>query len=185
MKTLTNEIIQESLKKRGHLWFDEKINIIGIRSNDNTPDKFNDFIAVSFKDEFHVFEATTDPGVYWLENPQRVTGTFVMIPDQYIDCWKIGIHNTYKALVLCGIIQGWRDSNKDNLINPNKSKSYSDGHAVNIHHAHETVIQNVIDKYSAGCQVIRKFSDWLIFFGLCEASKQEFFTYTLLTENDL
>ncbi len=185
MKLITEEILKQIVLKKGYKWFDDKINIIGIRTNDQTPDKFNDYMAVAYKGEFHLFPCTTEPGVYWLKNPMRVTGTFVMIPDQYIDCWKIGFHHDYEALVLCGIIQGWRDSNKDSLINPDKSKVYSDGQAVDIHHAHNTVVQTVIDKYSAGCQVIQKFSDWLILFGLVKAAKQDKYSYTLITENDL
>lgn len=181
---ITKECIQRTLKRKGYKWEDNGVNIIGIRTNDNTPDKFNDYITISYKEEFHVFEATTEPGVYWLKNPMRVTGTFVLPPGQYINRWKIGIHHNYKALVLDGIIAGWRDNDKDNLVDPNKSKVYSDGQAVNIHHAHENTIQTVIDKYSAGCQVIRKFSDWLIFFGICEASKQQHFTYILLTADE-
>lgn len=185
MKQITKTLLEFTVKKLGYQWFNNGVNIIGIRTNDNTPDKFNDYLCISYKDEFHVFEATTDPGVYWLNNPMRVTGTFIMIPGQYIDSWKIGIHVHYEALTLCKLIKGWRDNNMDNTLNPDKSKVYSDGQGVDIHHAHETTIQTVIDKYSAGCQVIRRFSDWLIFFGICKASKQEFFTYTLITENDL
>jgi hypothetical protein len=182
---ITAEQIKAAVIKKGYHWFDDKVNIVGVRTKDQTPDKFNDFITISYKGEFHCFEATTEPGVYWLKNPMRVTGTFVLPTGQWIDHWGFGIHHTYEALVLKGLIAGWRDNNKDNLVNPDKSKVYSDGQAVNIHHAHENIIQSVIDKYSAGCQVIRKFSDWLIFFGICKASKQEFFSYTLIEENDL
>lgn len=185
MKTITLEVLKDTLKKKCYKYFEDKINIIGIRTNDNTPDKFNDYICVSYKDEFHIFEATTDPGVYWLKNPMRVTGTFVMMPGQYIDCWTWGTHVHYEAFVLCKPIRGYRDSNKDNLINPDLHKIYTDGQGVDIHHAHETVIQNVVDKYSAGCQVTRKFSDWLILYGLGKTSKQKYFSYTLLEENDL
>lgn len=185
MKPITKELLQDVFKKKSYIWQPDKVNIVGIRSNDNTPDKFNDYICISYKDEFHIFNATADPGVYWLQNPERVSGTFVMMPGQYVDSWQIGIHKTYKALTQCKTIRGWRDSNKDNLINPDLHKVYTDGQGVDIHHAHETVIQTVIDKYSAGCQVIQKFSDWLIFFGLCEIAKQNYYTYTLITENDL
>lgn len=184
MKQINKEAIIQAMTKKGYKWFDNKINIVGIRTNDQTPDKFNDLMAVAYKDEFHIFKCTTEPGVYWLKNPMRVSGTFVMKPGQYIDDWKLGFHHGYEALVLSGIIEGWRDSDKDNNIDPDKSKVYSDGQAVNIHHAHETTIQTVIDKYSAGCQVIQKFSDWLIFIGLVKVSKQEKYSYTLLTESD-
>jgi len=185
LKEITKESIKAILTKMGYLWFDNEINIIGIRTKDQTPDKFNDFMIISYKDEFHIFNCTTEPGVYWLKNPMRVSGTFVMKPGQYINKWKLGYHHTYEALVLAGIIQGWRDYDKDNVVDPDKSKVYSDGKAVNIHHAHENTIQTVIDKYSAGCQVIQKFSDWLIFIGLVKEAKQEFYTYTLIEENDL
>ena len=185
MLLLTKEQLKTIMSKKHYVWFEDKINIVGIRTNDQTPDKFNDYMIVSFKDEYHIFSCTTEPGVYWLKNPMRVTGTFVMKPNQYVDSWSIGIHHTYEALVLTSLIQGWRDSDKDNIVDPDKNKVYSDGQAVNIHHAHETTIQTVIDKYSAGCQVIQKFADWLIFFGLVKAAKQEKYSYTLLEEADL
>lgn len=180
--------IESIIKAKGYLWFEDKVNIVGIRTNDNTPDKFNDWITVSYKIngvwKFEVYEATTDPGLYYLNNPMRLSGTFVMAPGQYVDVYEWGTHVSYEALILTGKIRGWRDSNKNNIIDVDKTKIYTDGKYVDIHRAHEKVIQWFIGKYSAGCQVIRKYLDWLSFLGILKSSKQKKFTYTLLEEDD-
>ena len=181
---ITLEKLKFASAKKGYIWFPDKVNLIGIRTNNNNPDTWNDFIAIEFKGKFYVFQGTTRPGVYWLQHPMRESGTFVMIPGQHIDCWKKGLHNGYPALVQCKTVPGWRDADKDNIVDPG-AKVYTDGQGVDIHHAHETVVQNVIDKYSAGCQVLRKYFDWQVFFETYSESTQEFFSYTLLMENDL
>lgn len=182
---ITLEQIKKAVIKKGYQWFPDKVNITGVRMNNNTPDGWNDYISISYKDKSFVFKGTTRPGVYWLQHPMRESGTFVMVPGQYIDCWKKGIHSGYPALVQCKPIKGWRDSDKDNLVDPDKSKIYTDGQGVDIHHAHEYVTQIVVDKYSAGCQVVCAYANWKQFFELYTESPQEFFTYTLLEEKDL
>lgn len=182
---ITAEQIKQAVIKKGYHWFIDSVNIVGIRTNNNTPDRWNDLICISYKDKAHVFVGTTRPGVYWLQHPMRESGTFVMVPGQYIDCWKKGIHSGYPALTQCKPIKGWRDADKDNIVDPDKTKIYTDGQGVDIHHAHEHTVQTVIDKYSAGCQVIRTFADWKTFFEIYTESPQEFFSYTLLEEKDL
>jgi hypothetical protein len=182
---LTLAKIKEAYKKKGYTWFEDKVNIGGIRTNKNDVDRWNDFIFIEHKGVFHIFQGTTRPGKYWLQHPMRDAGTFVMVPEQYIDCWKKGMHSGYPALVQCKPIKGWRDSDKDEIVDPDKTKIYTDGQNVDIHHAHQYVKQVVIDKYSAGCQVICDFSDWQNFFEIYSEAMQEFYSYTLIEENDL
>jgi hypothetical protein len=185
MKPITLELIKAAIQKKGYIWFTDKVNIGGIRTNNNTPDAWNDFIYIEFKGKFLFFVGTTRPGVYWLQHPSRQNGTFVMAPGQHIDCWYKSLHNGYPALCQCKPMPGYRDNDKDNLVDPDTTKIYMDGEGVDIHHAHALVKQTVIDKYSAGCQVIDAFSDWQQFFEIYTSSTQEFYSYTLLLENEL
>lgn len=182
---ITLDFIHSLYQKKKYQWFSDKVNIIGFRTNNNTVDGWNDFIAMEYKGKFHVAVGTTRPGKYWLNHPERQSGVFVMVPGQHIDIWEKGLHHDYPALVQCSPIPGWRDSNLDNIVNPDRSKIYLDGEGVNFHHAHNTVKQSVIDKYSAGCQVTDDIKDWNIFFEMYGESLQSKFSYTLLTEDDL
>lgn len=184
MLDLSKERIQSIIKAKGYLWFNDKINIVGVRTNNNASDKWNDYLVVSYKDEYHVFVGTTRPGVYWLKHPMRSTGAFVMKPGQYIDSWRKGMHSGYPALVQCKSIKGYRDKNLNDVVDPDINTVYTDGQYVDIHHAHAVTVQTVIDKYSAGCQVICDFENWETFYYLYMLTKQEYFSYTLLVEND-
>ncbi len=181
---LTLEAIKEIVLNKGYAWFLGKVNLGGIRTNNNTPDGWNDYIWIEYNGKFHIFKGTTRPGVYWLQHPMREEGTFVMMPGQYVECWQKGLHSGYPALVQCKPIRGYRDADKDNVVDPDIDTVYTDGQNVDIHHAHQYVTQTVIDKYSAGCMVLDAYSDWQIFFELYAESPQSLFSFTLITEND-
>jgi hypothetical protein len=185
LENLTLESVKKAVLSKGYSWFLDKVNIVGIRTNNNTPDAWNDFLCIEFKGIFYAFKGTTRPGVYWLQHPMREEGTFVMAPGQYVDCWQKGLHSGYPALVQCKPVKGYRDKDKDNIVDPDTTKIYLDGQGVDIHHAHKFVTQSVIDKYSAGCQVIDKYSDWCEFFELYGESNQTLFSYTLILEGDI
>ena len=57
---------------------DYNLNIVGIRSADTTPNKFNDALYVIYKERgmwvARWWPITTDPGLYWLENPGNQLG---------------------------------------------------------------------------------------------------------------
>ena len=51
MKTLSKELIERAVKAKGYKWFEDgQLNIVGIRTNDETPNKFNDYITISYKE---------------------------------------------------------------------------------------------------------------------------------------
>lgn len=185
----------DSLKKiaaeKKYLIYEDKLNIWGVRAIDMTPNKFNDLLVVFYKDTkgtwiINQYKLTTDPGSYWLLNPLNVEGTFIMLEGQYIDSHTIGLHKGYPALVQCGKLKGYRDKDKDNVLDldPNAIKEIGLS-GVNIHHAGEDSVQ--VDKWSAGCQVLAKMKDWIKFFMTVTTFKkvQSKFTYTLINERDL
>jgi len=184
------------------------LNIWGIRTGDNQSNTFNDKICLFWKttetDEWKLvqFDATTDPGLYWRNNPMHQLGTAILKPGQYEGCWKIGKHKGYEALIQNKPVIVYRDNNRDNILdieNPNV-----DVHAgvfgINIHRANNNGRSVQVDKWSAGCQVLQnrkrdhslygvKFQyDWDYFMFLVKASAafyNEYFTYTLIDESDL
>ncbi len=95
------------------------LNIGGIRTNDITPNTFNDFEFCFYRDEkgeeqFHLWEITTDPGLYYLRFPLYKKGTAILSPGQYSGCRQIGMHRgKYKALVQTGnAVKVFRDFNR-------------------------------------------------------------------------
>lgn len=189
-----NNITRNSLKaifeEKKYVW-DDKLNLIGIRTNDNTPDKFNDYFVLVEKNAITgIFECTTDPGVYWLNNPSRINGTAILIPNQYLNSHVFGIHKDYPALVQFKPLKVWRDNNKDSILDY-KGPTYSDVQGLNIHHGHKTWLSKIltiakikVDKYSAACQVLAFLDHFEILMKACKDSSYKNFTYTLLVEND-
>ncbi len=54
-------------QSKNYKW-DAKFNMIGIRTNDKTPDIFNDWMVCVVDDKIiGIWEWTTDAGVYWLK----------------------------------------------------------------------------------------------------------------------
>jgi len=174
--------------KSGHY----ELNIIGVRNDNAKPNSFDDTICVLFTDEYGdrvllCWSCTTDPGTYWLEHPMNVEGCLIMKEGHYPDAYKIGLHKGYKALEQIGKIHYVRDNNKDDVLDFNKGKDFFGVFATNIHHAAMPETSTLVDKWSAGCQVINK--GWNEFIELCEKSRliteKNLFSYTLLNIKDV
>lgn len=187
------EQLKHAMTKKGYpvLSGEYELNIIGIRNSNARPNSFDDTIVVLFKDEYHddtllAFSCTTDPGLYWLEHPMVAEGCLIMKEGHYSDVYKIGLHKGYKALQQIGKIHYVRDNNKDGVLDFDKGKDYSGVFETNIHHAAMPENSTIVDKWSAGCQVINK--GWNEFIELCEKSRmiteRNLFSYTLLNVND-
>src|SRR5689334_13779142 len=99
--------VKAVLRKKGFRLYDRpfELNIVGVRSHNVMPERFDDEIhvfykAAPFKWEYHVFKATTDPGTYWLLNPMQPQGTAILAQGQYVNAYAIGLHHgQYPALV--------------------------------------------------------------------------------------
>lgn len=168
------------------------INIIGIRNDNSKPNSFDDTICVLFKDHYgddtlSVFSCTTDAGLYWLLHPLNVDGCIIMKEGHYTDVYKIGLHRGYKALEQIGSIRYVRDNNKDSVLDFDSKNEVVGNFKTNIHHAALPENSILVDKWSAGCQVINK--GWLEFLELCEQSRlitgKNKFSYTLLNIKDV
>ena len=194
MKLDRIEIINAMIKKNYKVELDDTIpynlNIVSIRTNDQTPNVFNDWICLIWKYEngweMVKFPCTTEPGLFYLQNPMNVRGTFILKEGQYINSHKLGKHKgQYDALVQVGIVEGFRDSNKNTTIELNPQTLQKGLYGINIHRANATKKSTKIDKWSAGCSVLASPEDFDLFMSIVKRSKQTTFTYTLLSEDDL
>ena len=200
MELLTPENIKSYFTTKDYKFFDTpnkklNINIVGVRRDNQGSNTFDDFLLVMYREEelmvSHRWQATTDPGKYWLMNPMNPKGTAVLMPGQYRSTWKIGKHqNSYEALVQRKPVKVYRDNNKDEIIDYNNITTLVDQcyFGINIHRSNPYTESYVVNKWSAGCQVFKKVEDYEKFMDLCGESAKIYgnsFTYTLIDEKDL
>jgi hypothetical protein len=193
------EQIIQAMRNKGYAVFEGAnmdLNIVGVRTSDPTVNKFNDFMYVIWRSaddwESRNYEVTTDPGLYWLDNFEelQVVGTAVLKAGQYRSAFTFGLHHSrYRALVQRTPLPVYRDSNRDNVLDFDESTIDEGMFGINIHKAGSRVEGSTqVDKWSAGCQVFSKESDFNEFMSLCDQSAQnhgDVFTYTLLNETDI
>lgn len=174
----------------------EFANLFGYRSKELVTDRFNDLVGIVYKDYFGneqclVFPATTKPGLHYLKdelgNPK---GTFIMQPGQYPDCWMPGMHNgKYLAWIQSGpgVFKGWRDLNADGKLDYS-GPTYTDSQGVDGHTTRFDVdVNDVVDRFSAGCQVLRDDKHFEAWYNLglrtLEVFKIGKISYTLFQES--
>jgi hypothetical protein len=186
--------IVEVMNKKGYVIDEQpfKPNIVGIRSANMEPNKFDDKIALFYSDKdglvsFHIFDATTDPGLYYLNEPLNVDGTAILCEGQYVDAYAIDKHkNQYRALCQrLKAVKVYRDADRDNLFDVENAKTQTGYFGINIHHA--GIDSKQVDKWSAGCQVLKRLEDFNSLMAVCEKSARlngNVFSYTLINEKD-
>ena len=170
---------------------DYNLNLFGIRSSDMTSNTFNDLIGVLYQKNnnwvLYKYGATTDPGLYYRENPMSIDGTAILAPGQYSGAFKIGYHKgKYKALVQNKPLLLYRDANRNNVLEYIGEPSWQMA-GINIHRANANVTSKLVDCYSAGCCVVANPDDFAELLTVCEKSKSIYgdgFTFTLFTEED-
>jgi hypothetical protein len=189
-------LIQMCLQKKNYKFFTNGIynlNIVGIRSLDRKADRFDDWLSCIYKDESNTFRCqrwkiTTDAGTYWMRNPMNQKGTALLVPNQYHNCYKIGLHKKqYAALVQCAPVAVYRDNNKDKIEDFDPRTIEWGDFGINIHRSNPVKETTTINKWSAGCQVFANPLDFAEFMNLVQKSSAAFgnsFTYTLLNSTD-
>lgn len=191
-KGVTPELIKR-VQKLGYAVFtdgDYDLNIIGLRKiKNNQTNKFDDQIVVCYhldgKWIEERFQATTDPGRYWLVKPDYKPCAIMYHPQQRRGCYQLGLHRgKYKALVQVQNIKFWRDGNKNQVLDY-KGTVYSDRIGLNVHRSSlNRDGASYVDRYSAGCQVIRLPREFARFIELCERQVESLgyrtFSYTLI-----
>ena len=165
-------------------------NVFGIRAHPPIVNAFDDIVGILRMNHGNSWEAllcdaTTDPGLYYLEHPMNVKGTAILIPGQYIGSHKVGLHKGDKALVQCGTLRVWRDRDKDDSYDyTNPQDSNRDG--MDVHHA--GVASTIVGFWSAGCLVVARRTEFDSFmFEIAEhltAGWEDLFDLTLFEETD-
>jgi hypothetical protein len=180
MKKYKVEELQLQFNKLGYKWL--PFQIVGIRSKANNSNKFDDLIGLIEKDNITWFTGTTNPGTYWLKNLLNPKGAALLKPNQYLDTWKLGLHQgKYEALCQIKPVTVYRDSNKNNFAE--ETAVVDTGlFGINIHRANPSLISNIIDKWSAGCQVLNNPLDFNFLIKRCKESQLKNFSYALLKE---
>ena len=201
----TREKIEEVMASKGYKYFTDNsnkgydVNIIGIRNSetkDRVTNAFDDTITISYKCEegywhYYEFDCTTDPGTHWVEHPMLEIGVAILKPGQYRGSHKIRLHGgKYTALGQKKEVTVYRDSNRDDRYDLDESNTTTGLFGINIHRAtaKSSGKSSRVDKWSAGCQVIAKNSEWHQFLGICQTAREihgNSFSYTLLNSEDI
>jgi hypothetical protein len=141
----TIETLKMVAKHKGYKIFendtkDFNLNIWNIRANEKKSNAFNDITCIFWKYNgmWHIekYAITTDPGTFYLKNMINPQGTAILKPNQYINCWALGLHKgKYKALVQVKPVTTIRDFDKDeeldydyDLDDMMNDKSYKKSH---------------------------------------------------------
>ena len=171
-----------------------ELNILGIRNQNTVPNRFDDTIAVFYKDDsgkwvVHEYSATTDPSTYWLLNPSKVEGTALLMKGQYR--YRLGTHKgQYPALNPAGAVRLLRQYQREAYLDfwNGNEEVCQNGCGINIHRANASGTTENVDLYSAGCQVFANASDFKEFIAMCQKHAQLYgnaFLYTLIDERAL
>lgn len=191
---LNKEKILQAYKRLGYTILSKpyQTNIGGVRSNSNSSNSFDDIVFLFYSDlketYFFAYQATTDPGSYYRLNPINPNGTAIIVPKQHIGVYKVGLHKGYTAMEQIKPMEYYRDNNKDNVLDMN-IKTYTEIGKTNIHHASPTGKSELVNNWSAGCQVIADIKDFDEFMKTIitnsKISHQDRFDYTLFKESEI
>jgi len=195
---VTIEKIKKAYIKKGYDLFDDDIkpfnlNLIGIRSADTAPNVFNDQMVAIWKYKgnwsMFVLQCTTEAGLYYLNHPLNDKGTAILKEGRYPGMWEIGKHQgRYQALVQKGRATLIRDFDRDNEFDYDSGSEEIGLFGINCHRSNSEVESILVDRWSAGCQVLANPDEFKVLMKLCEYASHEWgnsFTYTLINENDL
>ena len=198
----TREQIEKTIISKGYKWFTDSkdkgydVNIVGVRNsntNGKVTNKYDDCITISYKVDgewkFHCWEATTDPGTYWMDHPLNKYGCAILVPGQYRGSHKIRLHRgKYEALGQQRKVKVYRDCNLDDVYDHDEDSIKEGLYGINIHRSNAYRATTIINKYSAGCQVFSDPDDFDDFMEICRKAREIWgnsFTYTLLESKDI
>lgn len=178
---------------------DWNLNLVGIRSRNPKPEKFDDLLTV-----FHRFRGvwdiayypiTTDPSLHYLRRPIHPDGTAILKPGQYRGVYRLDIHGrgrpgAHKALCQrLGDVTVFRDANRDGRLDIDGAPEQTGRFGINLHRGPRNAGWEPANTlYSAGCQVFADDRHFAEFLQKCAHGAAAFgnrFTYTLLREQDL
>lgn len=202
------ETLKKTIAALNYKWFEDRPNIISIRTKLLVPDTFNDLLTISYKEygqeNLKTYSITSEPGVFYQKNLLNSEGCAVIESGQWINAYSIGFHKGYdgtklnpktntpypahRALLLTGHIMIKRDKDMDGIAGNSGTVAKGDGTGCNIHGAIRSDVTKVVGPWSAGCQVFAAWKDKEEFLDLCEKYRSvnnNTFTYTIVKEDQL
>jgi hypothetical protein len=199
---LIKEQFRKSLESKGYAFFGLEnkaaynVNIIGVRSDEDIFNEFDDALVVIYRDtrknwEVRSYSFTTDPGKIWMEKPMNSKGCAILVPNQYRGVYKIDGHGKTRYPALCqrlGEVSVYRDADLDHEHDRDAGTITTGNYGINIHRSRSTGEADLVGAYSAGCQVFKTATDFNDFMKLVNKSADKFgnsFTYTLINEGDI
>lgn len=162
--------------------------ILGVRSNEDTANSFDDKFYLFKGEEFiWVTSGTTNPGTPTLKQFEKVNknGAAILKADTwYYNVWKFGKHNgKVDALLQIGAsVQVYRDIDKDDS-SEEQGKCESGYFGINFHANTYDLSKpsgSSIGWWSAGCQVVNNVTKYKEFIKLCKPQKNV--SYCLINE---
>ena len=189
--------LQAKLEGMGYAFFTNgnyNVNIIGVRNPNLVANSFDDTMLCAYKvaDQWVLKEwkITTDAGRYWLKHPMNPKGTALLVPHQYRSTYKIDKHSGkyYAVCQRLKEVEVYRDDNKDQILDFNDMTKEWGMFGINIHRSNPNTESQVVERWSAGCQVFKKVEDFNEFMEICNKARNNWgntFTYTLIDEQDL
>jgi hypothetical protein len=193
--------IHQVMTKLGMVIFPTPYSITlgGIRTKDNSSNKFNDWLFASYFDENKkvnsiILEGTTDAGLYYRNNPMSPKGTAIIQHSiQHRGCYQYQNpainkeqrgHQGKEAFRQIANMKYWRDADRDNYLEFGGAEEID----INFTNGHDMgTLGNNVDKFSAGCWgSIEKKMDEFYKLAKLQISKGlgDKFSFSMLHEND-
>ena len=162
--------------------------LLGIRSQDDLPNRFDDKIYL-FKGEEFVLDtsATTNPGtptLYQFEKVNKDGAAILKADEWYYNVWKFGKHNgkVEGLLQLGNKVKVYRDTDKDD--NSEEQGVLQEGYfGINFHPNTYDLSKpsgTTIGWWSAGCQVVNNITNYKLMIQLLK--REKLVTYCLINE---
>ena len=162
--------------------------LLGVRSQDDLPNRFDDKIYLFKGEEFVlVTSATTNAGTPTLRQFEKVNkdGAAILKADEwYYNVWKYGKHQgkVEGLLQLGNKVKVWRDTDKDDK-SEEQGKLQEGYFGINFHPNTYDLSKpsgTTIGWWSAGCQVVNNVSNYKLIIQLLK--REKLVTYCLINE---
>jgi hypothetical protein len=164
--------------------------ILGVRSDEDTPNKFDDKFYIWNGEKFITMTSgTTNPGTPILEGGflkyNKVGAAVVKSDEWYYGVWKYGMHHSkMPALIQIGKFLGYRDGDKDKKAEEIGPINTFEWTGINFHTVSYDLsskkISETIGEWSAGCQVVNNVEKYSMIINMLK--KQHNITYCLINE---
>jgi hypothetical protein len=184
----TAQLLEKVREIEGFKGYPQEYWLLGVRSNEDTPNRFDDKFYLFLGEQFVlVTSGTTNPGTPTLMQFEKVNkkGAAVLNADKwYYNVWHFGKHQgKVDALLQLGApVEVYRDTDKDD--DSEEQGVLDRGYfGINFHpntYKPSAPKTNVIGWWSAGCQVVNDLNTYKRIITMCKP--QKVVSYCLINE---